>query len=315
MLSSAPLYKKMARGPKKGKAYWVHTQDNIRLRVASWKTGNKGTVLLFPGRTEYIEKYGLSAKEFGAMGYSTLCVDWRGQGLSDRLLPDRNVGHVYLFSDYQIDVAAVLEAAKTLSLPKPFFLVAHSMGGCIGLRAIMEGLPVKAASFSAPMWGIKFNPPIMRVFAWILSTLLHPLKIGRAIVPGADTVPYTIHEKFESNGLSRDAKEFAVMGQHLRVVPDLCLSGPSSRWLNEALREMLRLHKKPSPNLPSLCFMGTSETTVKQDRILNRMARWDNGNLTVCNGAKHEIMMELPHIREQFYTKTAQLFDAYSDKA
>jgi alpha-beta hydrolase superfamily lysophospholipase len=45
------------------------------------------------------------------------------------------------------------------------------------------------------------------------------------------------------------------------------------------------------------------------------MARWDNGNLTVCNGAKHEIMMELPHIREQFYAKTAQLFEAHSDKA
>jgi len=53
--------------------------------VGHW-TGQhvKGTVLLFPGRTEYIEKYGPAAADFLARGFATVVIDWRGQGLADR---------------------------------------------------------------------------------------------------------------------------------------------------------------------------------------------------------------------------------------
>ena len=116
-----------------------------------WPRGDRGTILLFPGRTEYIEKYAHTAAAFGAQGYATLAVDWRGQGLSDRLLADARVGHVGQMCDYQLDVAAMREVAQAQELPRPYFLVAHSMGGCIGLRSLHAGLAVNAAMFSAPM--------------------------------------------------------------------------------------------------------------------------------------------------------------------
>jgi uncharacterized membrane protein YbhN (UPF0104 family) len=42
-----------------------------------------------------------------------LTIDWRGQGLADRMLPDRRIGHVGKFSDYQTDLAAVLRLVST----------------------------------------------------------------------------------------------------------------------------------------------------------------------------------------------------------
>ncbi|MEE2945273.1 MAG: alpha/beta hydrolase, partial [Pseudomonadota bacterium] len=88
-------------------AYWTRADDGIRLRVASWsKEDAKGTVLLFPGRTEYIEKYAITAGEFAHLGYGTFSIDWRGQGLSDRVQANVNAGDVVTFSDYQRDVAA-----------------------------------------------------------------------------------------------------------------------------------------------------------------------------------------------------------------
>lgn len=104
-------------------------------------------MLLFPGRTEYVEKYGPAAGELAARGYATLTVDWRGQGLADRPLKDANTGHVARFSDYQKDIAALLDHAVREKLPKPWFLLTHSMGGAIGLRALYNALPVKAVAF------------------------------------------------------------------------------------------------------------------------------------------------------------------------
>jgi len=96
-LSKAPLYEDVSEGPDDAAAYWMACADGVRIRVAVWgaDVGTRGTVLLFPGRTEYIEKYGRTAAEFAARGYATLVIDWRGQGLSDRLLEDTALGHVH----------------------------------------------------------------------------------------------------------------------------------------------------------------------------------------------------------------------------
>ena len=110
----APFHADVARGPRAGHALWARTSDGVRIRLGIWPEGRKGTVLLFPGRTEYIEKYGTVAAALQDLGYATLAVDWRGQGLADRALPDRMSGHVADFADYQRDVACMLEAARAL---------------------------------------------------------------------------------------------------------------------------------------------------------------------------------------------------------
>ena len=107
-LEPAPFHADLAEGPAGARAHWVHTSDGLRIRLGHFPAEEpRGTVLLFPGRTEYIEKYGRTASDLAAGGYDTLCIDWRGQGLADRLLEDVRTGHVHVFEDYQRDVAAI----------------------------------------------------------------------------------------------------------------------------------------------------------------------------------------------------------------
>ena len=88
-LTPADFYEEIAGGPPGGAAWWVTTSDDIRLRVGFWPCKSpKGTVLLFPGRTEYIEKYGRAAAELTAAGYNVATLDWRGQGFSARMNKD-----------------------------------------------------------------------------------------------------------------------------------------------------------------------------------------------------------------------------------
>lgn len=311
-LKAAPFYADVAEGPEGGAAHWVTTDDGMRIRVGHWPAPAataRGTVLLFPGRTEYVEKYGRDARTLGDLGYATVAIDWRGQGVSARMQDDPAIGHVDDFRDYQRDVRAALAHVRALGLPEPLFLVAHSMGGCIGLRAVLDGLPVRAVCFSAPMWGIRMSAAL-RPVAWSLAALARPLRFSHVIAPGQKTDAYIMHAAFEANLLTGDEDMYLYMQKQLRAHPDLALGGPSLRWLHEALGEMRTLAGRPSPDLPCLTFLGTREEIVDPVRIRDRMARWEGGRLVTIEGGRHEVLMETPERRTRVFAELASHFDA-----
>ncbi len=307
-LSPAPFFTDIHPGPAGGAAHWTKTADGKRIRVGYWPlAGAKGSVLLFPGRTEYIEKYGLCAAELAARGLATIAVDWRGQGLSDRLMPDRRVGHVEAFQDYQKDVAALLRAARELGLPRPYFLLAHSMGGSIGLRAVMEGLPVKAAAFTGPMWGIRVAPHL-RQMAWMLTRLMPKLGKGHSLPPGTKIEPYVLAEPFDNNMLTTDAQMYDMMREQVTAHPELALGGPSYVWLGEAMAETAHLASRAAPSLPCVTWIGSNERIVDLPRIRERMEHWTGGRLEVVHGGEHEVLMEIEALRRPIFDGLQKLF-------
>ena len=108
---------------------------------------------------------------------------------------------------------------------------------------------------------------------------------------------------------------FEMMRHQLQELPDCALGGPSLRWLNEALREMLSLHRRRAPDYPALCFVGELETIVDPRRIQQRMAHLPEASLKVMPKAKHEFMMERPEIRKAFYRETIAHFDRHHPSA
>ncbi|MHC0054867.1 alpha/beta fold hydrolase [Actibacterium sp. D379-3] len=310
-MKAAPFFDDVADGPEGGRAFWLTAEDGLDLRIAVWDGGTRGTVLLFPGRTEYVEKYGRAAADLLRRGYSTIAVDWRGQGLAARLLPDAVIGHISRFADYQRDVAAVMAALPRLGLPEPAFLLAHSMGGCIGLRSVIEGLPVSAAVFCAPMWNISF-PGMARPMVRALGAASRVLGLGPRYAPGTSgPEPYVGMAPFDGNNLTTDTTMYAYMQAQVAAYPGLRLGGPSLAWVHEALRESARLARLPSPDLPALTFLGSAESIVCARAIARRMARWPRGQLETVTGARHEVMMETPDTRAAMFDRTCAFFDSH----
>ncbi|XDA96876.1 alpha/beta hydrolase [Sulfitobacter sp. LCG007] len=309
-LTPAPLFIDIYPGPANGMAHWVETQDGMRIRLAHWRpeAEPRGTVLLFPGRTEYVEKYGVTATALTEHGLAVITADWRGQGLADRLLPDPRIGHVERFPDYQKDVAAMMQAARELNLPRPFYLIAHSMGGCIALRSLMEGLAVRAAVFTAPMWGIRLSSHI-RPFAWSMAHLMPMIGQGNRMPPGTLPEPYVLSEPFDTNMLTGDEEMFDMMRDQLRAHPELGLGGPSFIWLREALEETSHLARRPSPNVPVTVFLGSNERIVHVGRIRERMENWKQGRLEMIEGGEHEVMMESSAVTGPLYDRIAGFFE------
>lgn len=319
--ATAPFHAALAGFDGAAEAFWLVARDGVRVRAVLFRPAGPdaspgapfrpsgGTVLLFPGRTEYAEKFGHVAQALCAAGYHVVAMDWRGQGLADRLLADPLIGHVGRFTDYQHDVAALRGAVRALGLPAPLHMLAHSMGGCIGLRAAMDGLDVASCAFSGPMWGIRISA-MVRPAAWALAWSLGRFGLGHRLAPGTGSASQIASAGFDENALTTDRAMWETTRAQIEAVPEFGLAGPSMHWLHEALGECRALARRPSPDLPCLTWVGGNERIVDVARIHDRMARWPGGRLETVAGAKHEVLMEDAETRTRIFDACARHFAA-----
>ena len=191
--------------PQGGEAEWFTGADGARLRAALFpaKGDVRGSIILSGGRTEAIEKYFETIEDLTGRGYVVLTHDWRGQGLSHRELKDRLAGHAAGYQAFLADYRALLAAYET-RLPKPWFAIGHSMGGCLTLLALAHGEASRfqGAILSAPMLGLQTGgvPLLMaRALAAFNVALGRAGRLARG--PG-------VTETFENNVLTHDRARY-----------------------------------------------------------------------------------------------------------
>lgn len=313
-MSQPPFFADVADAPAPARVDWASADDGIRLRVALWGPGPKGMVAIFPGRTEVIEKYGRVVGDLARAGYGAALIDWRGQGLSDRLKDQPLLGDVTDFALFQQDVAVFDAAIQGFAPDAPRFVLAHSMGGCIALRALMGGFSARAVAFSAPMWGLRLTGAARRAVV-AATAVLRLAGADLREVPGAGIEFRLWENPFDHNELSGDAATYLWMQHQVQTHPELRLGAPSLRWLVAALRETAELAWQAAPDLPAYCGLGTRELIVSPQAIRARMADWPGGELQVFEGALHEFLMERPAIRAPFLRRSLALFDAHHPRA
>ncbi len=307
-MEKAPLYKDIISDPCDAQAFWLRTEDGIRIRIAIWSGGNKGTVFILTGRTEYIEKYASIANLLYQGGYSVVTHDWRGQGLSDRLLANPNIGYIGKFSDYQMDMNVVIETSKVLKLPQPFFLLSHSMGGCIGLRTIHQTQDFKSAVFTGPMW--KLHGKIRMLLAKYISALAISLGFDKKLILGAEERNYLYLSTPEKNSLTSDPDIFLFLKNQIDSYPELNVGGPSWRWLKEAIKENDFMLSQSYPETPSLVILGSDETLVDVNEILSYCRNWPQIQLDIIPNTKHEVLMESERYRDLAMEKILSFYQS-----
>ena len=129
--------------PAGGRAFWLRAGDGTRLRAMVWNADDtgiaqvRGTVFLFGGRTEFAEKYFETIRDLIARGFAVATLDWRGQGLSQRALPDPRKGHVSDFACFDDDIGTFMAEVAPL-MPRPWIGLAHSMGGNALMRLVHD---------------------------------------------------------------------------------------------------------------------------------------------------------------------------------
>lgn len=306
-MEPAPFHRDVAEAPETGQTFWLRTGDRVRIRVGFWpavgEAPGRGSILILPGRSEFIEKYGRIVTGFLARGFAVGVIDWRGQGLSDRLTTDPRLGHVERFADYMDDLRVFVAAAEEFGLRAPWHFVAHSMGGLIGLRAIHEGVDVRKSVFSAPMWGLMMPPALSGPVTWAISSASRPLGLAERYSPGTGPQSYLLTSGFRGNTLTSDPESYAYILRQIAMHPELAIGGPSIHWLNEALIEARSLARLDPPDHEALVYLGSDESVVEIPTLRDTVSRWPRAELRVIAGARHEIFMESAGVRQLLMTE------------
>jgi len=258
-------------------------------------TKPRGTVIVCPGRTEFIEKYFEVGRELQKMGFAVLILDWPGQGLSERLLGDSKKGHIDRFETFMGALARGLEELSD-RLPKPHVCLAHSMGGAIALAAIAQDLVrVEAAAFSAPMWGLKSKFFGMSYLVWAMRAT------GRsgdyAVQPGPP-------ERFENNIVTHDKRRWELQRDLIDAAPDLELGPVTWGWLGASL-DIFATFTKPRAlskvTIPVFVASAEEEKLVDNASHAEICRRLKDCERITVEGAMHEILMETDDRRAEFW--------------
>ena len=288
----------------------LRTPDGVALRFARWHPppGRKGTVCLFQGRAEFIEKYFESVRELRARGFAVATLDWRGQGLSDRALADPRKGHVADFDQYATDLTTFMQEVVLPDCPPPLFALGHSMGGSVLLRSVWRGRRwFDRIVLSTPM--IALNGLRATTAAELFVRTLRLLGLGSAYAPGGDATVMALCP-FAGNPLTSDPVRYARIAAVLEAEPALGIGSPTVAWVDAAYRV---IHEFAHPSYPSSIRQPFMLIAAGRDEIVSTPAIEDfaiqlrAGSHLIVSGARHEIIMEQDRYRAQFWAA----FDAF----
>ncbi len=291
---------------------WFVGAGGGKLRAALFTPSGRtrGSVVLSGGRTEPIEKYFETIKDFMDRGFVVLAHDWRGQGLSLRELPDRLKGHAKGYKSFLEDYRRLLNAYEP-RLPKPWVAVGHSMGGCLTLLALANGeRRFSSAVLCAPMLGLKFG----KISPTVAGTMLRlNLALGRSgrYVMGQPGLPFD--DTFEGNALTHDPVRFARYRGQVRANPDIALGSPTWGWLDFALKATSFLanpERLRGVTIPVEIVSAAEDQLVDNAGQAAAVRNLPQGRLITVPGAYHEILMETDDMRNFFM----RVFDALTGK-
>lgn len=306
----------LARNPVPGGATagMLTAHDGKKLRFARWdatRGPRRGTVCLFGGRGEFIEKYFEVVSDLRRRGYAVATMDWRGQGGSERLLSDANKGHVRDFADYDKDLFRFMKEIVLPDCPPPFMAMAHSMGGNILLRnAGQPGSWFERIVLTAPMIafnGAKVGYPenIARSYAEAGSLF----GFSKAYIRGGSAAPQEKVE-FDGNPLTSDRERWSRNKAVLDIAPELGIGSPTIGWLRAAYRSMHRIADPLYPKtiqVPLLLFAAGKDQIVSTSAVEDFGVRLKVGSEILLPGSRHEILQEADGVRLKFWAA----FDAY----
>jgi lysophospholipase len=288
----------------------IKTPDGAELRFARWAppAGRKGTVCVFSGRGESIEKYFETVRDLRDRGFAVAMIDWRGQGHSSRRLRDPRKGYVRDFADFEVDVETFVQQIVLPDCPPPYFALAHSMGGAVMLRIAHAGKRwFDRIVLLAPMIDLPGRSTSFPVRA--LVRVMRLTGQGGNYVPGGDDA-LTGTTPFVGNKLTSDPVRYARNAAIFEEDPTLGIGSPTVAWADAAFKAMHGFREASYPlqiRQPILMMAASQDQVVSTPAIEEFAYHLRGGAHLVIAGSRHEILQEQDRYRGQFWAA----FDAF----
>lgn len=291
-----------------------NAEDGWPIRRIDWAAKGKkakGAMLFLVGRGDHYEKYLETLAYFAGEGWHVTSIDWRGQGASGRLLDDPHVGHIDDFATWIADIRYFYGMWEKEHVG-PHVIMAHSMGGHLTMRALVEGaVTPDAVIMSAPMLGIQtgglplsFNHGVARLMC----------QIGLAEKPAWKVSEKPMSpESMRGKILTHDAERYEDELAWWQLRPEVKLGPPSWQWVERAIASIRMLE---APGLleqvktPILLFATTADQLVNTKRIIKDSKRLPNAELMLFGKeAAHELLREKDAVRDVILSRIDRFLD------
>ncbi len=280
---------------------------SIHYRYFPQMDSERGAIVISTGRTEAVVKYRELAFDLFRNGYSVYLFDHRGQGFSGRMAEDSEMGHVDNGQYYIDDMKNFYDLIVRKGKHEKIYLVAHSMGGLIGMR-YLEEYPddFNAAVFSSPMLGLSaYICPLAKALSGATPKY----------APGQG--PYSDDSTaFEGNSVTGSEIRYYHKLAIYTMFPDARVGGPSVQWLEESCKMMKEVFKDSEKiQTPFLLFSADNETVVNPaaaGKFIDRAkGQGKNCERIVIAEARHELLMEKDPQRNEIIGKSLEFFCNY----
>ncbi len=304
----APLWQQKQCGFTQGKngrsLYWVSLTSPQHTKA----------ILVINGRIESTWKYQELFFDLFQQGYNIYSYDHQGQGLSDRLTSNPELGHVEDFNDYVEDMALLVEQFN-FSRYEQSFLLGHSMGGAVIARYLQTHVapPFHAVVLSAPMFGVNLAW-YMRPIAKCLSGLIDQYSTTPHFAPGQKAY---CSKPFKNNSLTSSNTRYHWFRKLYDAMPELKLGGPSSRWVSQSLTAAQTCIDSASDiTLPLLLLQASNDVIVcnrAQEQFIRNLQRVNpRSEIMRLPESQHELLFERDPIRNLALAKTLDFFQKNS---
>ena len=274
----------------------------LRYAVCTGPLVGRGTVCIFQGRGDFIERYFETIKDLQSRGFDVAILDWRGQGGSDRRGSDPYRSRVRSFREYDLDLAAFMTEVVLPDCRPPFVALAHSTGATVVLRALKARNWFERVVLSAPLIDIApvaLPRPVVR----LASKIMVLLGLSRVFLPGRPRRPMR-PEDFPGNMCSSDRARYLRDCRTLEAAPQLGIGGPTFGWLNAALDAMAELagYSRTTTLRAPVLIIAAGNDRLASAEASRQFARRVPGVAAVTIAASlHEPLMERDEVREQFW--------------
>ncbi|MDA0150325.1 alpha/beta fold hydrolase [Vibrio sp. LaRot3] len=290
---------------------FIKTKDKKKLFwISLTSSQHTKAIVVVNGRIECTHKYQELFYDLYQQGYDVYSYDHRGQGLSDRLIEDPQMGYVEEFADYIDDIELLVESFK-LDHYKKRYLLGHSMGGNIVTRYIQThpNHPFDALAITAPMFGVNMAW-YLRPIASLLGQVLTAINSKPTYAPGqAAYYP----KPFTDNRLSQSSLRYHWFRDLYEQMPKLKIGGASTRWVWQGLmasKQCILLTRQIK--VPLLLLQASDDQIVSnsdQIRFMKKLAKTNHQcAMQIIHGARHELLFEQDQYRNQTLDTTLAFF-------
>jgi len=295
-----------------------HAADNWAIRRIDWQGAHppRGSLLFLPGRGDHYEKYLETLAYYADAGWCVTAIDWRGQGESGRLLDDREVGHIDDFATWIADLRMFWSGWKSEN-PGPHVVMAHSMGGHLAMRALVEkAIDPDVVVMSAPMLSIQTGGlPLSwnHAFAKLMVTLGKG-EVAAWKVSEKPMSPMSMRGKMLTHDDDRYEDEIAWW----KLRPNVKLGPPSWHWIERAIAS-IRMLEAPglleAVQTPILLLATAGDQLVSTPRVIADGKRLPHAETLIFGKeAAHELLREADPVRDQCIARINSFLDAHAPR-